>query len=263
MSQPLVDGQTNKVIGVVVRIMGDPCYTVSANKVFKLLDDIYPSLDFTKKEKDHCCEDFSTARYGILYGQGSKVLHWLNCTHEEVFQQLLHNKHIKCLEAFANYASTIWASKVYNYYETAVNKLSNGMPALKWNFWNSAFFCITFNFGPYICCTLHEDYLNLPFGWCAIIALGNYDYTKGSHLVLHDLKLIIEFPPSSLIPILSALLTHSNTPLDATKDFMTEADLESLDSKHYVNMTNTNTDRKRFGLGLWSTLDELLKPVKF
>ncbi|KAK7016266.1 hypothetical protein R3P38DRAFT_3203090 [Favolaschia claudopus] len=44
-------------------------------------------------------------------------------------------------------------------------------------------------------------------------SLGNFDYTKGRHLVLWECKL--EFPPGSTILIPSAALFHSNTIISA------------------------------------------------
>lgn len=38
---------------------------------------------------------------------------------------------------------------------------------------------------------------------CAITTLSDYDPKAGGHLVLWDLKLVIEFPPGSTILILS------------------------------------------------------------
>ncbi|KJA23575.1 hypothetical protein HYPSUDRAFT_137589, partial [Hypholoma sublateritium FD-334 SS-4] len=46
-----------------------------------------------------------------------------------------------------------------------------------------------------------------------ITALGRFDHTKGEHLILCELKLIIEFPHGHTIPIPSATVTHSNTPV--------------------------------------------------
>ncbi|KAL0567979.1 hypothetical protein V5O48_014013 [Marasmius crinis-equi] len=60
-------------------------------------------------------------------------------------------------------------------------------------------------------CLPHRDSKNLAFGWCAITVLGNYNWTKGGHLVLWDLKMVIEFPPGSTIYIPSALVCHFNT----------------------------------------------------
>lgn len=45
---------------------------------------------------------------------------------------------------------------------------------------------------------------------CAITALGDYDPKLGGHLVLWDLKLVIEFPPGSTILIPSTSVRHSN-----------------------------------------------------
>ncbi|KAK7026662.1 hypothetical protein VNI00_015535 [Paramarasmius palmivorus] len=75
----------------------------------------------------------------------------------------------------------------------------------------SVFAAFTVNFGPQTVCYPHLDLKNLAYGWCAITALGDYDWHAGSHLVLWDLKLIIEFPPGTSIFIPSALVTHSNT----------------------------------------------------
>ncbi len=46
---------------------------------------------------------------------------------------------------------------------------------------------------------------------CAVTALGDYDPERGGHIVLWELRMIIEFPPSSTILIPSAVVSHSNT----------------------------------------------------
>ncbi|KAH9042411.1 hypothetical protein EDB84DRAFT_1230672, partial [Lactarius hengduanensis] len=51
---------------------------------------------------------------------------------------------------------------------------------------------------------------NLPNGLCTVVSMRNCDYTLGGHLVLHELKLIMEFPPSYVILLPSASITHSN-----------------------------------------------------
>ncbi|TFK78156.1 hypothetical protein K466DRAFT_461735, partial [Polyporus arcularius HHB13444] len=55
---------------------------------------------------------------------------------------------------------------------------------------------------------------------CAIVALRNYDPTLGGHLMLWDFQLIIESPPGALILILSAILRHSNTPVQEGEERM-------------------------------------------
>jgi hypothetical protein len=103
-----------------------------------------------------------------------------------------------------------WAPNIYAYYVRYLRPLYAKYPRLKRNFRNSIFSCATFNFGPHACSFDHTDPANVPYGWCAITALGPFDPTRGGHLVLWDLKLVIEFPPGSTILIPSATLRHSN-----------------------------------------------------
>lgn len=71
--------------------------------------------------------------------------------------------------------------------------------------------------GPLTSTWPHTDSHNLAFGWCAITALGNFNPDRGGHLILWDLGLVIRFPPGSTILLPSALLTHSNIPIDANE----------------------------------------------
>jgi len=117
----------------------------------------------------------------------------------------LRSSDIQFAAAFAT-----WSPHLYAYYVNRLGPLYKTYPRLKRNFLNSVFACATFNFGPNTCCFDHIDPANLPFGWCAITALGRFDPTLGGHLVLWDLKLVIEFPPGSTILIPSGAIRHSN-----------------------------------------------------
>ncbi|KAJ7831704.1 hypothetical protein B0H14DRAFT_2365041, partial [Mycena olivaceomarginata] len=46
-------------------------------------------------------------------------------------------------------------------------------------------------------------------GWCMVQSLGRFDTRKSGHLVLWDLKLIVEFPASALILFPLATIAHS------------------------------------------------------
>ncbi|KAJ3487345.1 hypothetical protein NLJ89_g11719 [Agrocybe chaxingu] len=83
-------------------------------------------------------------------------------------------------------------------------------PELRRLFESSVFTATTYNFGLQTTSFLHYDFANFSYGWCAITALGDYDYHKGGHLVLWDIQLIIESPRGMTILIPSAILTHSN-----------------------------------------------------
>lgn len=126
----------------------------------------------------------------------------------------------------------------------------------------------------------HRDVLNLPFGWCAVQALGSFDPKKGGHLVLWDLKKVIEFPHASTILIPSATLTHSNTAVEENEacisiaqytaggifrwvdnGFMTEDELKARSLKAYEKMCELKTTQWRMGVGLFSTMNELLESI--
>ena len=59
----------------------------------------------------------------------------------------------------------------------------------------------------------HHDFMNLLFGQSGVFCCGDFDYTKGGHIVLWDLKLVIRSPPGSTVLLPSALLRHSNLPI--------------------------------------------------
>jgi hypothetical protein len=122
----------------------------------------------------------------------------------------------------------------------------------------------------------HRDVLNLPFGWCAIQPLSAFDPTKGGHLVLWDLELVIEFPPGALILIPSATMAHSNIPVQEGEQrasftqyiaggifryvdngFRTAEEFEQEDPEGFARSEAQKEGRWQMGLDLWSTLDEL------
>jgi len=105
----------------------------------------------------------------------------------------------------------IHAPSLWNFTVTCLNVLEHGDRSLKRHFEGHPLASTTFNFGPRTCTLPHKDLKNLSWGWCSVTSLGSYDHTKGGHLVLWDLKLVIQFPPYSTIFLPSAILMHSNT----------------------------------------------------
>ncbi|KAJ7080158.1 hypothetical protein B0H15DRAFT_787379, partial [Mycena belliarum] len=174
----------------------------------------------------------------------------------------------------------LWAPNVYNYYKKCDAALHKHLPHLQRNFEKSIFSCATFNFGPNVWTFKHRDILNLPFGMCAVQALGPFDPTKGRHLVLWELKLVIKFPPGALILIPSATMTHSNVPVQAgdqrssftqytvggifcyvDNGFRTEAEIAVQDPEGYDRICAEKGTRRAMGLGLLSRVEDLLEDV--
>jgi len=103
--------------------------------------------------------------------------------------------------------------KLYGYYMDHLHRLLAHDCELERNFHNSVWALTTFNFGPRTFCFKHTDFANLSFGICSIYATGSYDLKAGSHLVLWECGLVIEFPPGSTVLIPSAAIAHSNIPI--------------------------------------------------
>lgn len=103
-----------------------------------------------------------------------------------------------------------FAPRIHRYIGRGVGTIERRLLHLRRPFPNSPYPALTVNFGPQTVCLPHVDHANSPSAFCAVAALGNFDATRGGHLVLWELKLIIEFPPGTVVLIPSSLITHSN-----------------------------------------------------
>lgn len=104
-----------------------------------------------------------------------------------------------------------FSPEMYAHYENLKIQLMRDNPSLRFNWERCVYAAASMNLGPQTVTSVHTDHMNYAPGWCSIMALGDYDYTKGGHIVLWDLKIVIPFPPGAVIFIPSAILRHSNT----------------------------------------------------
>ena len=110
-------------------------------------------------------------------------------------------------------ALAAFAPKLYQHLARNLRELFERYPHLTHNFPNSIFPAASFNCGPRTVALDHTDFNNLSHGLCALTALGNYDHTRGGHLILFGLKLAIQFPVGSTALIPSGCVSHGNTPI--------------------------------------------------
>ncbi|KAJ7613056.1 hypothetical protein FB45DRAFT_272506 [Roridomyces roridus] len=107
---------------------------------------------------------------------------------------------------------------IYSTYYRTTRKLCKKHPGLCRLFPHSPFATLTANLGPSSVSPPHADHGNVADGMCLIGALGNFNADKGGHLVLWDYNLIVRFPPGCSILIPSAVVMHSNTPIQAGEE---------------------------------------------
>ncbi|KAF9049002.1 hypothetical protein BJ165DRAFT_1526387 [Panaeolus papilionaceus] len=160
---------------------------------------------------------FSILRCSVSHGGGQvrpcNVAHRDTKKNRHVIQRL---NRAPAFRRISNYTSSVfasWAPQMHKYYEDTLAAIHGKYPDLERPFLRSAFSATTYNMGPQTVCFPHTDLANLAYGWCAIVALGDYNPTLGGHLVLWECKLVVEFPPGSLVFIPSAIIAHSNTPI--------------------------------------------------
>ncbi|KII83223.1 hypothetical protein PLICRDRAFT_119708, partial [Plicaturopsis crispa FD-325 SS-3] len=117
-------------------------------------------------------------------------------------------------------AFAFWAPKMFQDYKDHLEPLFEKTPGLKINFANSIFPTATFNLGPRTVSLDHLDSANVAAGFCPIFCAGSFDSKKGGHLILYDLKKIIEFPPGATILVPSSTMRHGNTPIQPGEERM-------------------------------------------
>ena len=75
----------------------------------------------------------------------------------------------------------------------------------------------TVNAGPRTVCVKHTDSRNLSFGQCLVMPFGDFDWTKGGHVDLHEVNLRVEVKPGDVLCIPSAVIPHSNSDIGASE----------------------------------------------
>jgi hypothetical protein len=181
------------------------------------------------------------------------------------------------IAGLASAAFATWMPKLYGYYQQKMGELYKKYPQLERTFGNSIWSASSFNFGPKTVCFDHIDFKNLAFGICSITALGNFNAKLGGHLILWDLKKVIEFPAGTTALIPSAVLRHSNTSIQEAETrmsftqytagglfrwvdygFQSVRDLLFTDKERKADLEAEGPARWRLGLGLFSNIAELL-----
>ncbi|KAJ7358052.1 hypothetical protein DFH08DRAFT_686859 [Mycena albidolilacea] len=194
-----------------------------------------------------------------------------------VILTLVSNAAFIDLAEFGSGLFSIWAPHLFQFYIDYMGSFYLKNPKLQRPFVNSIWSACTFNLGPRTCAFRHRDFANLAYGWCAITALGTFDYTKGGHLILWDCKLILEFPPGCTILIPSAAIFRSNTRIAehetrysftqytagalfrwVERGFRSEKDyIATLTAEEIEEERKLGLERAAAGAALFSTLDEL------
>ena len=251
---------------------------------------------FEPGEMFHRRGHFPAVNFGISQGNGKAEATTLNTgRHTDLINRILANPDLQRIASFADSTSLslifrrfshllsgafqLWAPRLYGYYKQTMDKLYEKTRQAR-NFPGSIFACATVNFGPRVRSFKHRDMLNLAHGWCAITAIGDYNPKLGGHLVCEETRTVIEFPPGSTFLIPSSCVTHSNTDIQdgefrasfiqytaggvfrwVENDFRTDNEFEAEDPIGFELKKKQRKENWKNGVRMYSTMDELLKPL--
>ncbi|KAI0055042.1 hypothetical protein BV25DRAFT_1816180, partial [Artomyces pyxidatus] len=208
---------------VIVYLAGSPddkSWPDVARAASREMDEIaaHKATNFMAQESNaaHTRGRYPVLHAGFTFGGGPQAPHNVgkkDAKRVEARKRLTRNEAFIRLAGFASSAFRIAAPKLFTHYDTAIGDVKAGDSGLRPAFANSVFPTATFNFGPRAETLPHRDYQNVPYGWCAVTALGDYNPKLGGHIYLWELGLVVEFPPGATILLPSAVVTHGNTPI--------------------------------------------------
>ncbi|KAG6901391.1 hypothetical protein C0995_012541 [Termitomyces sp. Mi166 len=172
---PLVD-VNDCVYAVLAGQPNDPKYLKAADDAF------WPLL---KREKRQ------TFNIGYTYGIGNQVPSKQdNKSYNAMLDRFIQNPAIQCLMTYGSASVQLWAPQLYGYMDTYLQWLYNKLKISELPL-SSVFPSMAFNFGGKVRTIKHCDVMNLLFGWCSIIAPGQFNPDHSAKFILWEAKLII------------------------------------------------------------------------
>ncbi|KAL0070404.1 hypothetical protein AAF712_002235 [Marasmius tenuissimus] len=195
----------------LLEIPDDPTWIGESENFLELLDWAEEEIKQRKLNLKGRRGDYSSIPTGISFGGGQTAPGNFaqSDVEQEIWEKVYAHPFYQRVLRYANHGMKVYYPKLERLYTNVKDKLRVDNPSLSDPLPGCCFSACNLNLGRAV--TLrHTDFLNLLFGQCAVLALGDFEYKKGGHLVLWDLGLVIEFPPGAMILLPSALLEHSN-----------------------------------------------------
>ncbi|KAJ7803081.1 hypothetical protein B0H14DRAFT_3487824 [Mycena olivaceomarginata] len=277
-ARPLVDN-AGRIFAVLAGQPDNDRWRRAVSRAYGFIKAEGMGADFPAAMRKHRRGLFAAINIGLGYGKGQRLPTWMdNKQHTPMVNRLLAHPDVNRLANFASSAFSMWAPRLHAHYVKNNAELKRQLPHLNRPFPKSVFASAAFNFGPRVWTFKHRNICNLAFGWCAIQSLRPFNAVKGGHLVLWDLKMVVEFPAGALILLPSATVSHSNVALEVGEERIsftqftagglfrwvdnggrTLEELEREDPDEWQHMQDLKDTRWETGLSYFSTVDKLLE----
>ncbi|KAF9018329.1 hypothetical protein BDZ89DRAFT_960224 [Hymenopellis radicata] len=211
-SRPVVDQKRRMIALIAGKPRDEEKWTAVEKGIVEAIDKGCRGVTFSKKLSEHKRGRFPAPAIGISHGGGELAPgnRALSGAVKDFMRGLLRDPSFIRLAGWVGRTFETHNRPMHTAYVSTLDTLTAALPHLRRNFSNNPFACMTVNCGGRVVCEPHGDFANKPDGWCAVTPFGPFDHTKGGHIVLWDLKLVIELPAGCTIYLPSALIIHSN-----------------------------------------------------
>ncbi|KAG6904030.1 hypothetical protein DXG01_013102, partial [Tephrocybe rancida] len=256
----------------------DPTFVAALLRIADLLEDACARGNFS--EKDQGRGNFPILKWGFSHGGGRGSPMNLNLPSSKNFdltEKVMSDPGFERLARQVSGAFAYWAPRLHAHYAETKEAICEWDPELK-HWLGCAFAAFVCNLGPQTICIEHQDPANLAYGWCCVTPLGNFDPTRGGHVILWNIGVAVECPALRHFFLPSASIVHSNvaihpneTRLSVThytagalfkfveRGMMLEKDFKRTASKKDLKASaEKDRGRWKFGLSLFSTMEELM-----
>ncbi|KAJ3565833.1 hypothetical protein NP233_g7391 [Leucocoprinus birnbaumii] len=253
------DGKSDKPITmedgsifiVLLHAPEDKKYVENAEICFQQIRQLAPRAPH---EGPHRRGDYPILNMGILHGGGTQKPVLLSHGSPDLFKlekAILESPEIMKHAGHPSAGLDLWIPELgVLFRKTICSIIENSDDIIEPNFYNSSFPACTVNFGPQVVTDKHCDDQNYATAVCSVQSLGKYDYKKGGHLIFWPLRLFVEFPPNTAIIFPSALLTHSNVPIQEGEERVSLVQYAPAELFRYVEngfMTDKQWNAKHTG----------------
>ncbi|KAJ3756759.1 hypothetical protein EV360DRAFT_84654 [Lentinula raphanica] len=170
--------------------------------------------DDVMNARDHRRGQYATLPTGLGFGGGrTEPGHYANTTHNaKLMGEFLADRAVQLVARFVDAGLQTLFPKLHRFLDNLLEKILDDNPDLKRMFPDCCYGACHVNLTS-AWTRQHQDYFNILFAMCCVFCVGDFDSTRGGHLIAWEFGIVTEFPPGSAVFLPSAWVTHANIPI--------------------------------------------------
>ncbi|KAJ3804565.1 hypothetical protein F5876DRAFT_53212 [Lentinula aff. lateritia] len=178
------------------------------------LERLYQQARVSTTQQNHRRGQYVTLPAGCGFGGGrTEPGNYANTSHNAaLIDEILADRAVQLVAGFIDAAIQTTFPKLHAFLTNLLEKILADNPRIKKMFNSCCYSTCHFNLHS-ACTDNHEDNFNILFAMCCAFCVGNFDHTRGGHIIAWDLGVVTEFPPGTAVCLPSAWVTHANIPI--------------------------------------------------